>query len=333
MNVGRIMRQPGVRGRAAGAMVGAAIGDALGMPTEFVQRKLFVEQHHGKITGFTRASPGHPCSHLKPAQYTDDTQQLVILAESLLESKGLLLEDFGGRLAEWGRRCKFEPGFDRFAGFTSLTAAERLGRGVSPWRSGSRKTLSCGSAMRVAPIGIYYGEFGEALEMARRSSIPTHDSEIAKDAAAVVAGIINAIVHRSAGALEAVGAAAGGIRNRLLAGQIDWALRMRKRSPDFVARKLGTGSRADEAVAYAVYLFLHSPPDFEQTVLNAANVDSGDSDTIGCIAGAISGAYNGFEGIPGRFLEVEDAKYLRKLGEKLAARHSGLLSKLWAFIS
>lgn len=80
---------------------------------------------------------------------------------------------------------------------------------------------------------------------------------------------------------------------------------------------LGEGWVAEEAVACALYCFRRTPEDYVKTVLTGANAN-GDSDSIACIAGAISGAYNGFEAIPAKWQDrVENKEGLKEIAEDL----------------
>ena len=80
---------------------------------------------------------------------------------------------------------------------------------------------------------------------------------------------------------------------------------------------LGEAWVAEEAVAGALYCFLRSPDDYRATVLHGANTE-GDSDSLACIAGAISGAYNGIGAIPQDWREcVERREELRDVAQRL----------------
>jgi len=69
----------------------------------------------------------------------------------------------------------------------------------------------------------------------------------------------------------------------------------------------------EEAVARAMYCFSRSPDGYHRTVLTAANAP-GDSDSIVCIAGAISDAHNGIGAIPQNWRKnVENALMLEQL--------------------
>ena len=81
---------------------------------------------------------------------------------------------------------------------------------------------------------------------------------------------------------------------------------------------LGEGWIGEEAVALALYCFLKFPDDYIKTVLRGANTN-GDSDSVACIAGGISGAYLGIAAIPYKWIQhIEKAKYLEELAIRLA---------------
>ncbi len=310
----------GAATRGAACLTGGGIGDAWGKATECVTRAETTNLYGYPIKDFFRAPPWHKCAHLAANQYTDDTQQTIILAQSLISKNGLDIIDFSARIAEWGKKCFYVPGFDRWAGTSSLLAASKLAEGISTTQSGITFTSSCGSAMRAAPIGIFYADFDTCIKMARSSSMPTHNSEVSKDGAAAVAGMVNLLIHGKMEPIEAANKLVGALINRDILSSIAKAIYYANEKPDMAAKIIGTDSSAKETVGYAVYCFLHSFNDFEATIVTAANVDNGDSDTIAAIAGNFSGAYNGFEAIPKRFLLVEDMELLKKLGDELYSR-------------
>jgi ADP-ribosylglycohydrolase len=76
----------------------------------------------------------------------------------------------------------------------------------------------------------------------------------------------------------------------------------------------------EEAVALALYCFLKYPDDYRKVVIRAANTN-GDSDSIACIAGSISGAHLGASAIdPDWMRRIEKPVYLRYLAEGLAKK-------------
>src|SRR5215210_5264155 len=90
--------------RALGAFYGLAIGDALGMPTQMLQRTV-VRDLFGEMPWFAPGPDVNEISAGLPAgKVTDDTDQAVILARTLIDGGGeidpaLLAE----RLLDWER--------------------------------------------------------------------------------------------------------------------------------------------------------------------------------------------------------------------------------------
>lgn len=304
--------------RFRGCMVGLAVGDALGAPTEFLSLAE-IRQRYGP-EGVTDLEP---CHHLPPGSYTDDTQMSIAVALGLLDAAESLtnteavVESVCRRFVWWLEEVV--PAKARAPGNTCLKGCHALSMGV-PWReSGDRWSKGCGAAMRSAPIGLVYGSRPKLLrEVAYGASVCTHANP-----AGVAAGIATAFL---------VSRALDGVSYRLVAelldsvGEISEEFNHRVRMveealelpPERALPRLGEGWVGDEAVACALYCFLRSPHDFKATVLTGANTN-GDSDSIACIAGAISGAFNGIGAIPQKWAsEVEDSEQLFGLANDLA---------------
>ncbi len=87
---------------------------------------------------------------------------------------------------------------------------------------------------------------------------------------------------------------------------------------------LGKGWIGEEAVALALYCFLRYPDNYKKVVLRGANTD-GDSDSIACIAGSISGASLGIKAIPQEWIKkIERTQDLDELAKRLSEKKSML---------
>jgi len=304
--------------RYEGCMVGLAVGDALGAPTEFLSLPEIRRRY-----GPQGVEDFKPRRGLPPGSYTDDTQMSIAVALGLLESADALtnpeavIESICRRFVWWLEEVV--PQKRRGPGNTCLRGCNALSAGV-PWReSGDRWSKGCGAAMRSAPIGLVYRSRHDLLrEVAYGASVCTHAHP-----AGVASGIATAFL---------VSRALDGVTYRLVAELLDFVgdiseefnqrVRMVEEAlalpPEEALPRLGEGWVGDEAVACALYCFLRSPHDYKATVLTAANTN-GDSDSIACIAGAISGAFNGVGAIPEKWArEVEDSEQLFALGRNLA---------------
>jgi ADP-ribosylglycohydrolase len=314
-----------------GGFMGAAIGDALGFATEFRSRKKILETFGPDgITDFVaqkdpRWKPppqiigkDHP-----PGTFSDDTQMAICVAEAILAAPGRDLERvmraMSQRFVHWAE----SDDNDRAPGATCMSGCRRLAEGA-PWQTaGLAESKGCGSVMRVAPIAFAFAQDPAwMLELARASSLPTHRHPAAVEGCAATALAVAFALDRMPPA-QLVDAIERTTRGRC--SDLDAAfdrLRAQLSSPPEEAlheSQLGEGWVAEEALVSALYCFLRSPDDFRATMLTAINTD-GDSDSIACIAGAISGGYNGLEAIPPTWRErVEDSARLHQLGEALAA--------------
>lgn len=301
----------------AGSIIGLAIGDALGRPTEFVGTLADLRAQFGP-DGLTDFLPdAHPAG-----TYTDDTQMTLAVAKALIHAGHKSLDELMSFMAaEFIVWCN-SPDNDRAPGNTCLIGCRNMERGV-PWRTaGVPGSKGCGSAMRTAPIGLYYYDDEKKLiEVSHASSLATHGHPTALAAAAATALLTAWALHgddpshypaRLAKSMRNMEGAEVAQLVELIPSLLD-------RNPDDVLREgvLGTAWTGESAVASALYCFCRSPRDFRSTVLTGANT-VGDSDSIACIAGAISGAFNGLNAIPEKWRrEVESGAMLHKVANEL----------------
>ena len=305
-----------MRSRFRGSVLAAACGDALGMPTENISKKMLREFYNGKVTSFQNPQPDHPCSHLHKGQWTDDTQQYLLLAQSLVEYNGFNPEDFAQKIGLWAWRCEKEPGYDRWAGQTSLSAGMKLRNRVPYTKSGS-SSATCGSSMRTGPLGLFYHNQPDQLTtIASTASSITHTNPLAIDAAVFTSHMIANLARGETPKQATIGA-----YNQLrteLKNNIYYVIVNRKIHPTKMAQIIGSSQAANETIPMALHCFLHSPDSLEETLINGANLVPGDTDSIACIAGAFSGAHNGYEAIPERWsANIEEKELLLSLADQL----------------
>jgi len=317
-----------------GAMLGLAVGDALGFPAEFRTRgQILASFGPAGLTDLVAlhdpAWPERP--HILGTRHpagtvSDDTQMTIALAEGLLDAPA---GDLDARMTAVARRfCTWAqaPDNDRAPGNTCLEGCARLAAGM-PWRTaGVAASKGCGSAMRVAPIGLLYGRDPAAvLEVARASSLLTHGHDAAVEGAAAAALLVALALDKRTprqmyeAVMQEVAPRSADLRRcfELLPGLLG--------APPEVALSrdgLGEGWVAEEAVASALWCLWREPDDYRRAVLLAANT-TGDSDSIACITGGIAGALHGAAAIPAVWRErVEHVATLRDLAARLWAAAS-----------
>lgn len=174
--------------RIAGAVLGAAIGDAMGNPTEFMSmREIHARYGDDGVTGFTKWSVDDNGQRVAP--YTDDTQMNECVIRTLLDVRGdrnvdvdVLMTLMAKRFVRWST---YPQGGHRAPGNACMSGCRALARGV-PWREAGGATAGgCGSVMRAWPFGLVFHDAAENLAVAH--SRLTHNDPIALAACAAIA--------------------------------------------------------------------------------------------------------------------------------------------------
>ncbi|MGD9697221.1 MAG: ADP-ribosylglycohydrolase family protein [Thermoleophilia bacterium] len=278
------------RDRAIGALVGLAVGDAVGTTLEF--------EPAGSFTPIDDMVGGGPF-RLEPGQWTDDTSMAMCLAESILDVGDLDPADQLRRYVAWFRdgywsangRCFDIGGTTRGA----LVRFERTGAVTDD--DIDQESAANGSLMRLAPVPIrWHTDPREAAERAGESSRTTHPASRPVDACRVYAAMTAALIagHSPDDVLDADFWQHGPLDRRVEAVvRGSW----RTKQPP---RIRGTGYVVDalEAALWAVA----GADDFRDAVLRAANLGD-DADTTAAIAGQLAGARWGHAGIPAGWRE------------------------------
>ncbi len=293
-----------------GALLGTAVGDALGAPLEGWSQERVLREYGEK--GRLQMIDG---------RYTDDTEQMIGVAESLIRNTGFDGADMARTLV---RNMNPERGYGpgSRAAFERLRAGERWDE-AAQHLFGGLGSYGNGAAMRIAPVGLlYYDDPKKLREVAYRSSQITHAHELGREGAALEAfAIALAVSDERAGMLAQLEDFARHEEYKEKLRRMARLLRPgAETSRAEVIAELGTGMAAFESVPTAIYAFLRFE-DFESSVTYAIRL-GGDTDTVGAMTGAICGAYYGDQAIPSEWVaRLEDGekgkRYIQRLADEL----------------
>jgi ADP-ribosylglycohydrolase len=282
---------PGPRARGRGALLGLAVGDALGAPAENM-RPSEIRARWGRITGYVAE---HPAG-------TDDTEYAIF--------SGLLLARHGSALtvahveAAWHQWiADRDEGPFRGAGFSERGTLENLRRGLAaPISAQHRHAWSDGLAMRAAPFGVFAaGRPAEAARLVAIDGSVSHDGEGIYGGQAVAAGVAAAMSGAPPGTVIA-SALAVVPDDSWTARSLRRAVTAARRGERAVRSAVVVGGYpwtdlAPEAVALAFGAYAAADGDFRDAVLTAVNMGR-DADTTAAVAGALAGATRGEGAIP-----------------------------------
>jgi len=285
--------------RARGCLVGLAIGDALGGPTEGLLPET-IRRRWGRVTDFLGESQSG----------SDDTEYALFNARLLLKyGAQISAEAIAGG---WQKEIISASNTYKGAGFSEMLAIRNLQEGLLPPHSGRHlHSWSDGLAMRVAPFGIVAAGRPElAARLAGMDGSVTHAGEGIFAGQAVAAAIACAMGGASVDAI--IDAALGVIPpDSWTSTDIIRAVSVGARSPDIwsaldplyqeiVCTSYFWSDVAPEAVALAFGILTAARGRFRDAVLGGVNVGR-DTDTIAAIAGAIAGAREGMDALPGEW--------------------------------
>ncbi|RCK78638.1 MAG: ADP-ribosylglycohydrolase [Candidatus Ozemobacter sibiricus] len=283
------------------ALLGFAIGDALAAPIEDVIRDSF--EGPKVITQYVRAFPSHPVSHLEVGQWSDETQIMLVVADSLIAARGFAIEDLANRFVDWYHSQKLRSAW-RFPSNTMMKACRKLAAGI-PWNQAGFPSAGVIAAARTVPIALAFWRTPALLRDAiEKSCRLTHTDPRVIGAALILATAIrmgleggepvpetmlNAAIEKAQGYSPEIVKRLKTLREVL------------RLDPPAAMEQIGNTGFCLDAVPAALYWFFRHPRRFDDLIIGAANV-GGDADAVAAMAGAIFGAFNGRAAIPEKWL-------------------------------
>ncbi|MFA4877127.1 MAG: ADP-ribosylglycohydrolase family protein [Methanoregula sp.] len=287
-----------------GCLLGAAIGDALGMPNESNAPNLNKMKY-----GYRRPYKGHPNEGLNPGQYTDDTQ-LMLLTGTLLADGKYNEERYASALKELASR-----GSLRFPDGSVSAVCEHLNDGSG--NPGGVKSTTSGCLAGSVPFALAFPGLSEGSERAVRACNVTHTHPAAHAAVSTFVTLIYHTLHETP---DPIGMAMkqAQVEDEVLGGKIRNAIKMEKDGMETETALLKIGNDLSVFQTLPIAFFLISrythPPD----LLTVSANTGGNSDTIAFLCGAYLGASRGMDILPADLLEgLEDRQRIELLGQRL----------------
>ena len=294
--------------RARGVLLGLACGDALGRPVEFNSASA-ISAEHGRLDEMV----GHGTWNQPAGTITDDTEQALCIARSLVEQQTFDPADVADRFVVWYDSDPFDIGRMTMQSLSRLKHGDAWDEaGQHVWETSPEgQNAGNGSVMRCAPLAIPYAlNRNRLLEVSRDSSRITHADPRCTYGCAIlnltIAGLLHDAEMPLKAALDGVGSDA----------------------PDELVSALEPLARGEspgtlETSGYVVHSLQTALHDalfaegVEDAIVTAVN-RGGDTDTIGAIAGAVAGARFGASQLPDRWLSaIDESDELDRLATQL----------------
>lgn len=280
-----------------GVAVGAAVGDALGMPLEFGP-VIPVDDLIREMTGGRMAA----------GSFTDDTEMALALAESLLQANPLDPVDLAQRFVAW-----YQAGPPDVGIHTSHVLG-LIANGMS-WAQSSKQvhtahpsSASNGSVMRCWPVAIR--DWNNREQLLKESCLQSEVTHRHPDCISACQ-FINVLIS------ELVLAGGEKTSKERLSSAYEAAMEQANMSKEFLAVLQAAPGKQRDQLANSGWVQhtlestiwgLFSFDGFEETLVQVANL-GGDADTTAAVTGAVAGALYGFAGIPAHWTNVLHGEY------------------------
>jgi ADP-ribosyl-[dinitrogen reductase] hydrolase len=303
-----------------GGVMGVIIGDALGLPVQFMTK---TEIRKNPITDMT----GGGVFDLEPGAWSDDSSLTLCLVESLYKV-GYNPPDIARRFVRWYRDGYMTPlgkSFD--IGATTTIAMKRLIYGVAPFKAGPTNAESNGngSLMRILPATIFFAHETDDIMILKICEVSkiTHGHPRSLLACCLYSLFVKELltgsspqkayeIMRMKSQIMFVDPKLGKQLShfkRIISGEI----------PNLSESEIKSGGYVVESLEAALWSFL-TTSSFKDAVLTAVNL-GWDTDTVGAITGSMAGVYYGFSNIPAHWLrKLLDYEKILSLTNQFAER-------------
>ena len=286
------MKDPAFHQRALGAIIGSAVGDALGARFEFGPAGAYSKKFPEPIVGGIGEMIGGGGFHWEPGEFTDDTQMAIVQAESILACGGIDGSDLFSRFKLWADEAK-DVGTQ-----TSAVLRSKLDwneAALEDFRRNPNGSAGNGSLMRATPTAVHFALASEAesIEAAHQASLVTHGDPAAGWGTALFHVMIRAALHGD----DPFAA-------------LDSSLKALPPEQHRYVEMLDAGWQPSQAefpngtvwtcLAQAVWAVRTHRTSFPDAVTTAIDL-GGDTDTVAAVTGGLAGAVHGIQNIPSRW--------------------------------
>jgi ADP-ribosyl-[dinitrogen reductase] hydrolase len=295
------------------ALLGLAVGDALGVPVEFIGREA---RRHDPVLGLRAYG-----THRQPAgTWSDDSSLTFCLAETLARPGGLAgppdLADFGRRAINWLDNAYWTATAETFdVGGATRTAIQHLRQGMSPSKAGPHSELDNGNGalMRILPLVFHQAWQAESLDMNAAWTLTEAVASVTHGHPRSTLGcFLYLLVARGlvaglapARAYEQMQALANSWLHKQAKGPVfyEWpkyAAVLDGSLPAVAEAEIKSSGYVVHTLEAALWCLLQHDT-YAATVLAAVNLGD-DTDTTGAVAGGLAGLAYGETGIPSEWL-------------------------------
>ena len=297
------------------SIIGHAIGDAMGVPTEFCIREKLLENPVTTMQGYG--------SHSVPeGSWSDDTSMEVATIESFIEKGKFDYFDIMVKWINWIDKAEYTPtGVTFDIGRTCLSAINRFYSGGEPLECGSNNINSNGngSLMRILPVALYsYSKKlsnEEIINLTNEMSSLTHAHDISKLGCYIYVKYVIYLLEGLSKEESYIKIQQEDYSSYSLEAINKYERIIKDNIKDYSMSEIRSSGYVVDTLECVLWILLKSNS-FEETIITSTNIGE-DTDTIGAIVGSMAGIIYGINSIPKEWLDkLIKRDYLINLASK-----------------
>lgn len=288
------------------SIIGHAVGDAMGVPTEFCIREYLLKNPVKEMIGSDKT--GQPAG-----SWSDDTSMEIATIDSFIQNKEFNYDDIMHKWEEWINEAKYTANNDTFdVGRTCLRAIRNHSLGTEPLKCGTdgEQSNGNGSLMRILPVALYSYyrklDVNEIIKLTNELSSLTHKHDISKLGCYIYVRYIMFLLDgkNKNEAYELIKTLDYSTYDEYAISKYERILKNDIASYT-IDNILSTGYVVD-TLECALWILLNANS-YKETIIATTNIGN-DTDTIGAIAGSMAGIIYGYDSIPTSWID----KLMRK---------------------
>ena len=281
-----------------GTIFGQAIGDALGLGTEFMSKTEVREKYPDGLKEYSQIIRDYHRAKFQPGSWSDDTDMMLCIANAIIKDKGINLHTIARNFKQWVNAPE-----TRGVGQTTLKVLSIAEYVEKPhqvaeliWRMTRTKNAANGSVMRTAIIGLKKENVAQTAEDVCKL---THFDPRCVGSCVIVSEIINHLIWHDEQLSYSQIMTIGNKYDKSIAEYIDKAYyngieSLELDEPSSIGYTL-------KALGSALWCLFHAN-NFEEGLLRVVN-EGGDADTNAAVACAMLGAKFGYTSIPQKYTD------------------------------
>lgn len=278
-----------------GTIYGNAIGDALGLGTEFMNDEDMAWKYPVGITHYSDIYQDSHRRRWKIGDWTDDTDMMLCIANAVIKDRGVCLASIARNFKDWAMGTPMGIGQTTYKVLSFADYVEKpFEASKTVWEMSHRNNAANGGLMRTSIVGL----FPKEVECCAANICKlTHYDPRCIGSCVIVSLLIHSLVYNNVGLSYH--------------DMVNIAMRYDKRIVDYIDLALSSDIRGlelqdEESIGYtlkclsaALWAYWHTKS-FEEGLLAVVRA-GGDADTNAAVACAVLGAKYGYESIPDEY--------------------------------